>query len=130
MMKYFDEKGNIRKGLLDREAEEKAKSFVRPGDRNSNLLTSAQLRRFYNEFKGLGKKVAAKGFDATLPLIKMVKSKAAYSANPKKPKIPRAFKDFLSENIDAINQKRDFEAFMLFFEAVVGFCYGQGMKNN
>jgi len=129
-MKYFDEKGNIRNGLLDREAEEKAKSFVHPRDRNSNPLTSAQLRRFYNEFKGLEKKVAAKGFDATLPLIKMVKSKAAYSANPKNPKIPRAFKDFLSENIDAINQKRDFEAFMLFFEAVVGFCYGQGMKNN
>jgi len=25
---------------------------------------------------------------------------------------------------------KDFEAFMLLFEAVVGFCYGFGMKNN
>ena len=127
-MNYYDENKNIRKGLLDKEAEEKAKKFVNPRDRNS--LTSAQLRKFYNEFKGLEKKVAARGFEATLPLIKMVKSKAAYSANPKNQKIPMAFKDFLSENIDAINQERDFDVFMLFFEAVVGFCYGQGMKNN
>jgi len=129
MSYFFDEKGNIKRALLDEKASEWAKSFVRPSGREKEL-TSAQLRKFYNEFKALEKKVGNKGFENTLPLIKMVKSKAAYSANPKNQKIPSRFKDFLWENIDAINEERDFKAFILLFEAVVGFCYGFGMKNN
>lgn len=129
MSRFYDEKGNIKRDLLDREAEKWAEVFIRPGKREKEL-TSAQLRKFYNEFKGLEKKVATKGFEKTLPLIKMVKSKAAYSANPKNQKIPSRFKDFLWEHIDAINEERDFDAFILLFEAVVGFCYGLGMKNN
>ena len=129
MSRFYDEKGNIKKDLLDKEAEKWAKSFVEREGREKEL-TSAQLRKFYNEFKGLEKKVTAKGFESTLPLIKMVKSKAAYSANPRNQKIPAHFKNFLWENIDAINEEKDFKAFILLFEAVVGFCYGLGMKNN
>jgi len=129
MSYFFDEKGNIKSALLDEDARGWAESFVQSSGRGKEL-TSAQLRKFYNEFKALEKKVESKGFDSTLPLIKMVKSKAAYSANPNNRKIPSKFKEFLWKNIDAINEEKDFKAFILLFEAVVGFCYGIGMKNN
>ena len=138
-MSYYDKDGNIRAELLDGEAKKVAESFIRRvedprrggmRDDKRNTLTPAQLRRFYGDFKQLQKKVGAQGFNRVKPLIKMVKSKAAYSANPNNRKIPDAFKDFLEKNVDAINDEKDFEAFMLHFEAVVGFFYGQGVSNN
>jgi len=50
-------------------------------------------------------------------LIKMVKSKVAYS----KEKVPSTFENFMNETISAIQTEKDFKAFMLHFEAVVGF---------
>ncbi len=132
-MSYFDEKGNIRVELLETDAYKLAQTFVRPraeGRERVNPLTSAQLRRFFGEFRQLEKKVRAKDFDAVKPLIKMVKSKASYAANPKNRKIPDEFKNFLIGNVEKINEEKDFKAFMLHFEAVVGFCYGLGMKND
>lgn len=136
---YHDEKGNIRKELLNEDAEERAREFVvliKRFDRRtrqekefvdkSKSVTATQLRKFYNEFKGLEKRVNAKGFESVLPLIKMVRSRAFYASNGNK--IPKSFKDFLVKNVEAINEKRDFEAFLLHFEAVVGFCYGMGLK--
>ena len=119
---YHDEKGNIRRELLNEDAEERAREF------KTSTLTLTQLRRFYNEFKGLEKRVNAKDFESVLPLIKMVRSRAFYASNRKNNKIPESFKDFLVKNVEAINGKKDFEAFLLHFEAVVGFCYGMGLK--
>ena len=119
---YHDEKGNIRKELLNEDAEKRAREF------KASTLTLTQLRKFYNEFKGLEKRVSAKGFESVLPLIKMVRSRAFYASNRKNNKIPESFKDFLIKNVKAINEKRDFDAFLLHFEAVVGFCYGMGLK--
>ncbi len=138
-MSYYDKDGNIRAELLDAEAEKIAKSFIRYRQdtrRGGQMvdtrgsLTSAQLRRFYGDFKQLQNKVGAQGFNRVKPLIKMVKSKAAYAANPNNRKIPDTFRDFLVKNVDAINDEKDFEAFMLHFEAVVGFFYGHGVSNN
>ncbi len=136
-MEYFDTSGIIRTELLDTEARRVADGFVERNPRNpgrliaKRSLSSAQLRRFFNEFRQLEKKVKATGFDKVKPLIKMVKSKASYAGNPSNPKIPRSFKDFLISNVDAINTEQDFEAFMLHFEAVVGFFYGiEGVSNN
>ena len=145
-MKYFDEDGHIRSALLDDEAEKVADSLVeyqkeRDGSiRRKNgkvqtvpkkTLNSAQLRRFYNDFKQLEKKVEMKGFEEIKPLIKMVKSKASYASNPSNQKIPPQFKKFLIDNVDSINSNKEFKAFMLYFEAVVGFYYGkEGVSNN
>ena len=132
---YHDEKGNIRKELLNEDAEKQANELiVKRYDRRKqqevvderNSVTSTQLRKFYNEFKGLEKRVNVKGFESVLPLIKMVRSRAFYASNGNK--IPRSFKDFLVKNVEAINEEKDFEAFLLHFEAVVGFCYGMGLK--
>lgn len=142
MSTYFDDKGNIRKELLGKESEEVARKFVvirsdgKRDDRNS--LNSAQLRRFYGDLKNLERKLAfrqqseneADPFLAVLPLVKMVKSKVAYASNPRNEKVPPAFADWLKKNIDAIDTADDFKAFMLHFEAVVGYCYGLGMSNS
>lgn len=118
----------IKTELLDEEAEKLAKSFV---DRPPKL-SSAQMRRFFGEFRQLEKKVFSSiSFEEVKPLIKMVKSKASYAANRPNNRIPDTFKKFLTDNVNAINTKDDFKAFMLHFEAVVGFYYGQpGVRNN
>ena len=139
-MSYFDEKGVIRSDLLEKEASKQAEEFIqyyenrktgRKSMDSKRSLSSAQLRKFFNEFRQLEKKVGIEGFDKVKPLIKMVKSKAAYASNPSNPKIPRSFKNFLITNLDHIENKDDFQAFMLHFEAVVRFFYGiEGVKNN
>ena len=128
-MGYYDQSGNIKVELLDEKALSLAESFVVRDSRSQRLvfkktLSSAQLRRFFSEFRQLEKKVKVMDFNRVKPLIKMVKSKASYAANPSNPKIPVSFKNFLIKNIDEINEEKDFEAFMLHFEAVVGFFYG------
>ncbi len=135
MSLYYDENGNLRSGLLSDEAERDAKNFVL----TTKPITSAQLRKFYNEFKGLEKKQEFEkntssnedmAFMKILPLVKMVKSKVAYASNPKGQKVPKEFAEWLSKHVEEINCARDFKAFLLHFEAVVGFCYGCGLKNN
>ncbi len=132
-MEYYDQNNNVRAELLDKEAHNQAQKFIqfyynkREKKEKADVkktLTSSQLRRFFNEFRQLEKKVNINGFDKVKPLIKMTKSKAVYASNPRKPKIPEAFKNFLIENVDKINTEKDFQTFMLYFEAVVGFYYG------
>ncbi len=137
MSYYHDSSGRIRVDLLDGEAQKIAESFAERNPKNPrkfimrNTLSSAQLRRFFSEFRKLEKKVKSEDdFYKIKPLIKMVKSKANYAANPSNQKIPKSFKDFLIKNVNEIESKKDFEAFMLHFEAVVGFFYGMGVSNN
>ncbi|MFP4048974.1 MAG: type III-A CRISPR-associated protein Csm2 [Desulfovermiculus sp.] len=132
-MSYFTAERHIRPELLDQEARDQAKSFIGQKPIPKETLSSSQLRRFYNEFKQLKTKYdndETKDFAAILPLIKMQKSKSAYAANPKNPKIPKAFHSFIEKNVDSIQGPEDFKAFMLHFEAVVGFFYAQGVPNN
>lgn len=134
MSAFFDQNNHMHKELLGAQAEEWAKKFVY-GDKP---LHSAQLRKFYGDFKSLEKKLEfkeqggdpAEAFLSVLPLIKMVKSKVAYASNPKSQKIPKEFADWLKKNIDQIETAEDFRAFMLHFEAVVGFFYGLGVSNS
>lgn len=136
MVQYFQdsEKKVINPELLNEQAFSDAKTLR---ESRSPYMTSAQLRRFYGEAKNLEKKavdrntgeVTEEAFASVFPLVKMLKSKVAYAANPSNPKVPKEFKEWMDERIDKVQDARDFEAFLLHFEAVVGFCYGQGMKN-
>lgn len=126
---FFFEKKNgqkvIREDLLTSKAQKWARGFlrVRPP------LHSAQLRRFYHDVKSLEAKVTSeKEFTRNRPLIKMLKSKVAYAC-PKTysgRKVPWEFREFIEECVDEINQLKDFQAFALVFEAVVGYFYGEG----
>ncbi|MCF6265492.1 MAG: type III-A CRISPR-associated protein Csm2 [Desulfuromusa sp.] len=141
---YYDDAGHLNAGLLDTQAQQAAESFVHVRDRRDKLNAN-QLRRFYNEFKNLEKKFSfAKqkymtevespeeashiAFMQTSPLIKMVKAKVSYAANPSNKKIPSVFANWLNTSIDGIQNEKDFEAFLLSFEAVVGYCYGAGIS--
>jgi CRISPR-associated protein Csm2 len=129
MISYRDKDGNIRPELLNEEAERSAKSFAEGHDR----LSTNQLRRFYGDFKQLEKKYKTKAgskekekvFNEILPLVKMQRSKSEYALARKT--ITNGFKNFLVENIQFIDNWQKFEDFMLYFEAVVGFCYGEGV---
>ncbi len=136
---YYDDAGNLRAGLLDIDAQRDAESFVHVNNKKDKLNAN-QLRRFYNECKNLEKRFSfAKqnqageagsqaAFLQVLPLIKMLKAKVSYAANPSNPKIPRTFSAWLNTSIDGIENEKDFEAFLLSFEAVVGYCYGAGIS--
>ena len=97
-------------------------------------LTSAQLRKFYGEVKRIEALVEQKEYEDVEHLIYMLKAKAAYAANKNSKKIPDDFRDFLSNCVDSItNEKKEyrkkaFKAFCLYFEAIVGYFYGEGVE--
>ena len=132
----------LKSDLLESYAKQWAESFIhpkRPQDKRfqNPKLTSAQLRRFHNDIRSLEAKVLAgenmgndgkENFTRYLPLVKMVKSKVAYAcpANGRDRKVPEEFRNFIEIMIDSIGDLKDFRAFSMCFEAVVGYFYGEG----
>lgn len=137
-MTFFDESGeNIRPELLDQEAKNAAKSFVvqhpKGGIDDRNSIKSSQLRRFFNEFKALERRLdqlpgtPEEAFPRVKPMVKMANAKVEYARARKV--VPPAFVDWLQKHVKAIDTAKDFKAFLLHFEAVVGFCYGLNLKD-
>ena len=137
-IEFFNKDGTIRAELLDEEAREWAVRFIEPpseGRSRRNGLTSAQLRKFYNEVKALEAKLKANNYEnysEVYPFIRMLKSKASYAC-PKwgRKKVPEEFKDFIHLMVNSIppdkeNGLKNFDAFLRVFEAVVGYFYGEG----
>ncbi len=133
-MKFLDDKKRIRRNLVDKKAEDTAKSIT-----SSGKLTSHQLRRFYNEFKTLERKLDHKtanrkvdeqeAFAEVLPLVMLNIPKLLYARN--RNLVPLEFVDWLQDCLDSIKDDvKNFRAFMLHFEAVVGYCYGTGKLKN
>lgn len=121
---YF-QNGIIREELITTEAKKIAQDLA------ENRLTATQMRAFFNEVKAIKNRVKEDGtnFPSVYPLILMMNSKVEYRAGSKK--IPAYFKDFLVSNIEQIssenkksNGKEAFDAFVMFFEAVVGYSAG------
>lgn len=142
MNSYFysdSERNTIKEDLLTSRAMDWANTFINPKRprekwQSNPKLTSSQLRNFYHEVKYIqevcksAKEDSQKKFLEIRPLVKMLKSKVAYSCpnTGKDRKIPVEFKQYIDDMIDNIQDLKDFEAFVLCFEAVVGFFYGQG----
>ena len=141
MSSYFyedDHKETIKESLLTDQAKLWAMSFIntkQPKEKwkRNPRLTSAQLRRFHIEAKALEEKVKnlempEEGFPKLRPLVKMLKSKVAYACptTGRDRKVPEEFRKFIEEMVDNIEDWKDFMAFALCFESVVGFFYGQG----
>ena len=136
---YEDEKKEIvRESLLTDKAKSWAESFINPKlpkerwHRNPKL-TSAQLRRFHIEAKALEEQAKnvtdpQKDFLKIRPLIKMLKTKVAYACpiTGSDRKVPEEFRRYIEEMVDNVEDLRDFKAFALCFESVVGYFYGQG----
>lgn len=123
---------------VDEYAKKLANDFLHPVSRDDKTITSAQLRRFYNDFKSLerrfilmhkdSKEEKAKAFQSLLPQIKLTKAKVAYARA--RQTVPSNFEKWLTDAVSAINSPETFEEFLLHFEAIVGFAYGLGLKDN
>lgn len=94
---------------------------------------SSQMRKFYNEVKNLQmrlntavsqEKDREEEFLKLRPLLKMLKFKVTYAQNRLKD-MPYEFVDFIHNNIDSINDAKDFDAFALYFEALIGYKGGK-----
>jgi CRISPR-associated protein Csm2 len=138
-MSYFDDTGkNIRSELLNEEAEAAARKFVIKNKSgkwidDKKSIKNSQLRRFFNEFKGLERRLSQHPGDteeailSVRPMVKMANAKVVYAQARKV--VPESFVNWLQGHVKAINTAKDFKAFMLHFEAVVGFCYGLNPKD-
>lgn len=117
---YLDaDKKMLNPQLLDQEAEQQAAEL-------HDKINSAQIRRFFGEVKNLYFRLQqGRTWQDLEPFVRMLKSKALYASGTNR--IPDAFRAFLTDNIDRIKDQKDFEAFVLYFEAMLGFLYGKGM---
>ena len=135
---YSDEnKEKMKENLLTDQAKSWAKSFIYPSQpkdkwQRNPKLTSAQLRKFHIEAKELEERIkpckSQDDFMRLRPLVKMLKSKVAYACpvNGRDRKVPIEFRQYIEEMVDNVEEFKDFKAFALCFESVVGFFYGQG----
>lgn len=130
---YYVDK-SINPKLVTDFAQEWADKFFPPRKEDRKKpITSSQLRRFYGDVKNLemrwdNSSDKEKAFRDILPMIKLLKAKAAYACG--RGTVPVTFKYWIWDNVERINGIKDFKAFLLYFEAVVGFCYGNGLKDN
>jgi len=119
---FLDKDGNIRPELLDGEARPIADAF------KGARLTTHQVRRFYDEVKQYQGRLDKPGesYNKIKPLIVMLKSKAKYAVTKKSNM--GVFYEFIEKSINQIKtggeelEKKKFDAFCLFFEAIYGFA--------
>ena len=93
---------------------------------NGKANKPTQLRKFYDEvlrFDGMLKSLSAEKqkeeFEKLLPYLKMLNAKAAYAMG--RDLVTKEFKDFLSQSLNQIKTKDDFDIFAGLFEAFMGF---------
>ena len=117
---YLDAaKENLNPTLLHEDAEKQALSL--PEGRQK--LTKSQIRRFFHEVKNLGLRLEqGRPWTQVEPLFRMLRSKAAYASGTNK--VPREFSAFIADNVERVKDEHDFKAFILYFEAVVGYADG------
>ena len=132
---YYKTDGSLDPKWVDSEAQAMARKLVIKnsyGKADKDSIKSSQLRKFYADVKGLERsweyqKCSEAAFLGILPQIKILKAKAAYAQG--RGVVPPAFTQWVNTHVDAVSTSADFKAFLLHFEAVVGFCYGEGLKD-
>lgn len=147
-MDFYDSQGRVKEELFNAEAENQIEEFVSDKAVNSKgtskKLTMTQLRRFYNDVKLLQSKwemftqnlecetkeeletKKKEEFYKYLPHIRLWRAKACYA----KGKVPENFIKWLSNMATSIETYKDFEVFVLYFEAMVAFSKVVGMKES
>lgn len=121
--------------LFDQLAEKQAEKLK---------VNSSQLRRFFGELKDLFRQW--RSVSASLkqdesreeryrrefePRFKMLRSKVSYATRAGgQSKLDKSFAEFLDDGIKKTNSSQDFERFVMYVEAVVGFMYGLGNVND
>jgi CRISPR type III-A-associated protein Csm2 len=112
---FRDEKKNLRRELLVKEAEKWANQM------DEQKVSYTQLRKFYSEALALKSKMGKekKQFEEIEALIGMMISKAHYAMvrDKKNQELYR----FINSCITSVHSEQDYNDFVIFFEAVLGF---------
>lgn len=121
-------------------AEKIAQEILDAKVERDKSMSSTQIRRYYSEVKALDYRV--KGwrhlppeeqeakFAEILPLVKIMRAKVEYKRNAKSGKISQPFAQFMADCIHSVNNLEEFNAFILYFEAVMGFYVGRNSKES
>ncbi len=108
--------------FVDQTAQDYSKKLKETDNLNPN-----QLRKFYHEFKRIERIIEMQvsqsdkelKFKEQYPFIKLIKSKATYAKESGH--VKDNFLEFINSGVNSINDLKDFSAFLIFFEAVVGY---------
>lgn len=102
---------------------------------NYKGMTTSQLRNFYNEVKNIEKIKERSDIDDSQILnlimirLKLLKAKLIYNQKRSINKYNEGFKNFSSDFSNILDSKiktlKDFDVFCKFFEALVGYFYGE-----
>jgi len=126
----FNQTGVTPAQLVEKYARETAEFLAQNGRARSAETTRSQLRRFYQEWLTLRKRTRASGYEKSEVGIKMLIAKAAYALGRQNAPVPKEFVDWLQKNLKEIKSKEDVEAFGDYFEAMVGYFYGEQAQKN
>ena len=124
---------------LFEEAETVADKMLHDLVEGRKPLSSTQLRRYYSEIKALDYRVKSwhllkleapeARFGEILPALKLLRAKVESKRNAKVGRIPKSFAQFMADGIHSVNNVYEFNAFVWFFEAVMGFYIGRNEKS-
>ncbi len=130
MIRFYrdEEKRYMVSDLLDADARQRAESIKN--------VTSSQFRNYFQELRALEARYRAdlqKDPDGAWlrlePQLRLFKAKLYYGARKDGPLAnAEEFKSFLEETIDSIRDGRDFDAALLYVEAVLAYYYAEEQK--
>lgn len=104
--------------LFSEVADKWADSIRRDGGRQRNKIS--QIRKFYDEVLMFNERIKSEDqFQKMLPYIKMLNARVFYAIG--RNHVTESFKEFIIQCIQQIRGKKDFEIFVKFFEAFMGF---------
>lgn len=122
----------LTKELLQDDPKALAKKIIE----GCNGGTSAtQIRRFYNDFLILkaksdtNSKTEEDFTNCILPLIYFSKAKIAYAQGKENGKISDVFAEAINKLIDQIKTREDFNIFIMFYQALIGYVTYADSKN-
>lgn len=115
----------LTKELLTNEPQDLAKKLVKESRGDNGTTIKTQLRKFYNDFLVLQTKSSKIKTDdefrtQILPLIFFSKAKLAYSYGKENIRM-KEFVEGIMDKIDHIENAKDFENFLYFYQALIGY---------
>ncbi len=112
---YFDSRGNLQEKFITEWAEEIAK--------NLGSTKKHAIRRFYNHVKALERKLDLVGeYEYINADLKKLIPMASYATNRETVRISPLFEEFIRKNLEKVNNKKTFYAFVNHFEAIICYC--------
>lgn len=113
--------------LFDKQAKAIATTF--------SGISSTRMRRFFDSVKVISRKpdFESRFYEASLPAIKLLKSKCAYMVgrtDGKERNDLKNLKEFISNGVDQVTCAKDYQVFVSVFEAVYGFFYETAKKES